>query len=92
MRSQISGIGRRRYRSMRCVRRYSGKRYEERQRSGRGDGWTTREGRGKLGREGVGSGVGGGRESVVDTATFNRGLTAVSGVTCKRGQADPCFM
>ena len=37
----------------------------------------------KMGDRGVGSGVGGGRESVVDTATFNRGLTAVSGVTCR---------
>ena len=32
---------------------------------------------------GVSGGAAGGRESVVDTVTFNGGLTAVSGVTCR---------
>ena len=36
-----------------------------------------------MGDRGVGGGAAGGPESVVDTVTFNGGLTAVSGVTCR---------
>ena len=92
MRSQISGIGRRRYGSMRCVRRYSGKRCEERQRSGRGDGWTTREGRGQKGTEGWAVGWGGrgtgerGRHSHIQQRT-----DGCQQCNLHRGQADPCF-
>ena len=36
-----------------------------------------------MGYRGVGGGAAGGRESVVNTVTFNGGMTAVSGVTCR---------